>query len=94
MRPMSEKEDREVIRFLARVEATNLVASFLLIAVMLAACWLLDQQTRATAELQAQMATRNMQGDKALSLLAERNGQAQRQIELLEQAVQHLGGVR
>jgi hypothetical protein len=84
------EEEVVLLKFLSRVELTNLIASFLLIACMLGACFLLDRNHRQLTLLQGQLHLRNEQGRAALVELQMRNEQGSRELVLLQEAVERL----
>jgi hypothetical protein len=68
---MDPESTRELLRWLARTEAAQVVAMVLLGLLLAAACWLLLENNARLDELHAQLLERNRQGAQVLTLLDE-----------------------
>jgi Na+(H+)/acetate symporter ActP len=79
-----------IMRFLARVEIINAVASVAMTIGLIIACILLTANYNRLGKMEHQLAERNEQGTRGLKLADERNVQGQQQLELLAEAVRRL----
>lgn len=87
---MPDRDETTVLKFMAKVETINAIASIAMTVGLLLACLLLDRNYNQLALLEHALKMRNDQGTRSLALAEERNRQGEEQLRLLERAVQQL----